>query len=101
MQRYGDLFQIEVMFSTECLEFLKIIPLAEVSKQSFSKLKYAVCIYMYAFQICVRSFGYLKINSRQNAPILLRKKTKQFMLDSLNFKALFLVLFNKTVYLSL
>lgn len=58
MQRYGDLFQIEVMFSTECLEFLKIIPLAEVSKQSFSKLKYAVYIYMYTFQICVRSFGY-------------------------------------------
>lgn len=60
MQRYGDLFQIEVMFSTEYLEFLKIIHLAEISKQSCSKLKYAVCIYTYTFQICVRSFAYLK-----------------------------------------
>lgn len=43
MQRYGDMFQTEVMFSTKCLEFLKIIPFSEISKQSHSKLKYAVC----------------------------------------------------------
>lgn len=58
VQRCADLFQIgEVIhFFIECLVFLTIIPLAEVSKQSCSRLKYAACICIYAFQICVRSF---------------------------------------------
>lgn len=47
MQRSGDLFQIKVMFSTERLEFLKIIPLAEISKQSFSKLNMQCNIRIY------------------------------------------------------
>lgn len=100
MQTYGDLFQIEVMFSTECLEFLKIIPLADISKQSCSKLKYAVYIHIHVSNMC-EQLWILKKRCQAECTNLTEKNPKPFMLDSLNFKALLLVLFNKTVYLSL
>lgn len=42
---------------TENLTFLKIIPLAPISKQSCSKLNYAVCIYIYKFKYMQEALG--------------------------------------------
>lgn len=87
-------------YFTEHLAFLKIISLAEISKQSCSKLKYAVCIYIYTLQIRVRSFGYQKKKKIQAECIDLTEKNRLRWIQ-LDFEVLFLVLFNKTVYLSL
>lgn len=87
-QRCGDLFRVGelINFFTECLAFLKIIPLAEISKQSCSKLKYS--LYVSTFQISVRSFGYLKKKIEKNQGkhrMHWHYQKKSFMLDSVGF----------------
>lgn len=91
---------------TENLAFLKIIPLAQISKQSCSKLNCAVRIYIYKFKYMQEALGVEKKKSRQNAECRMHasyhKKSFVFSPRFQNsVEVLFLLLFNKIVYLSL